>query len=170
MAIIAALVIIFLRTVALSYTVNGPSMEPTFVHGDRVMVNRLGVIGLWGVSLYGQSDFLFQGPRRGDIIVFERSQQEDDIVKRVVALPGDEVDVVDGIVEVNNVRTIYTNDYTEVKPWFSFPVIVPINHYFVLGDNRESSQDSRNWGFLPAKDIVGKVWLVYWPWEKISTY
>ena len=89
MVIITALVVIFIRNVAITYTVNGPSMEPTLDEDHRVLVNRLGAIGFWGISLYGQPDFLFEGPERGDIIVFEPQQAgTEKIVKRVIGLPG----------------------------------------------------------------------------------
>ncbi len=171
MIIITALVVIFVRNVAITYTVNGPSMEPTFLEGHRVLVNRFGAISFWGISLYGQSDFLFEGPERGDIIVFEPQQfGTEKIVKRVIGLPGDKVDIINGVVEINELPTNYTNSLTDPKSRLDFPIVVPPHSYFVLGDNRDSSNDSRNWGYVPTKDIVGKVWLLYWPWREISTY
>ena len=171
MVIITALVIIFIRNVAITYTVNGPSMEPTLDENHRVLVNRLGAIGFWGISLYGQPDFLFEGPERGDIVVFEPQQPgTEKIVKRVIGLPGDKVDIKDGGVLVNDIATNYSEDFTETKSHLDFPVIVPPHEYFVLGDNRDSSNDSRNWGYVPTKDIVGKVWMLYWPWQEVSTY
>ena len=74
MVVITALVVVFVRNVAITYTVNGPSMEPTFKEDHRVLVNRFGAIHFWGISLYGQPEFLFEGPERGDIIVFEPQQ------------------------------------------------------------------------------------------------
>ncbi len=171
MIIIFALVFIFVRTVAITYTVNGPSMEPTLVEDYRVFVNRLGGIGFWGISLYGRPDFLFGGPERGDIIVFEPQQHGNEmIVKRVIGLPGDQVHIENGDVYVNDIVTNYTADYTDAKTRFDFPAVVPPHEYFVLGDNRDSSNDSRNFGYVPAEDIVGKVWMVYWPWQEILTY
>ena len=171
MIIIAALVVIFVRNVATNYTVNGPSMEPTLVEDHRVMVNRLGAIRFWGISLYGQEDFLFEGPERGDIIVFDPQQYgTEKIVKRVIGLPGDKVDIANGVVKVNELPTNYSNGFTETKSHLDFPVVVPPDNYFVLGDNREQSNDSRNWGYVPTTDIVGKVWILYWPWRDVSTY
>ena len=171
MVVITALVVIFVRNVAITYTVNGPSMEPTLFEDHRVLVNRFGAISFWGISLYGQPDFLFEGPERGDIIVFEPQQPgTEKIVKRVIGLPGDKVDVVDGIVEVNEIMTNYTDAYTDSKSHLDFPIVVPPQVYFVLGDNRDSSNDSRNWGYVPTKDIIGKVWLLYWPMREITTY
>ena len=171
MVVITALVIFFIRTVAITYTVNGPSMEPTLEENHRVLVNRFGAIGFWGVSLYGQPDFLFEGPERGDIIVFEPQQYGiEKIVKRVVGVPGDKVDISGGNVFVNDIPTTYTSGTTDPKSHLGFPVVVPPNEYFVLGDNREQSNDSRNWGYVPTDDIVGKVWMLYWPWQEVSTY
>ena len=171
MFIITALVIVFIRTVAITYTVNGPSMEPTFMENHRVLVNRFGAIGFWGVSLYGQPNFVFAGPERGDIIVFEPQQPgTEKIVKRVIGLPGDKVDIHNGTVIVNDIMTSYADSHTAPKNHLDFPIIVPPHEYFVLGDNREQSNDSRNWGYVPTEDIVGKVWLLYWPWRETSTY
>ena len=171
MIIITALVILFIRNVAITYTVNGPSMEPTLQENHRVLVNRLGAIRFWGVSLYGQPDFVFEGPQRGDIIVFDPQQHgTEKIVKRVIGLPGDKVDIASGIVIVNEIPTNYTDQSTQPKSHHNFPVVVPPDNYFVLGDNRDQSNDSRNWGYVPTEDIVGKVWLLYWPWQEISTY
>ena len=171
MVIITALVVVFVRNVAITYTVNGPSMEPTFLEDHRVLVNRFGAIRFWGISLYGQQDFLFEGPERGDIIVFEPQQPgTEKIVKRVVGLPGDKVDISNGIVEVNEIGTNYSEDFTETKSHLDYPLVVPPDNYFVLGDNRSQSNDSRNWGYVPTEDIVGKVWMLYWPWQQISVY
>ena len=171
MIIITALVVIFIRNVAITYTVNGPSMEPAFQEDHRVLVNRLGAVRFWGISLYGQPDFLFEGPERGDIIVFEPQQPgTEKIVKRVVGLPGDKVDISGGVVKVNEIPTNYSDQFTETKSHHKFPVVVPPDNYFVLGDNRDQSNDSRNWGYVPTEDIVGKVWLLYWPWQETSTY
>ena len=171
MIIITALIVVFIRNVAITYTVNGPSMEPTFLEDHRVLVNRLGAVRFWGISLYGQQDFLFEGPERGDIIVFEPQQfGTEKIVKRVIGLPGDKVDISGGVVKVNEIPTNYSDQFTETKSRYDFPIVVPSDSYFVLGDNRNQSNDSRNWGYVPTEDIVGKVWLLYWPLRKISTY
>lgn len=171
MIVITALVVVFVRNVAITYTVNGPSMEPTFQEDHRVLVNRFGAIRFWGISLYGQPDFLFEGPERGDIIVFEPQQPGiEKIVKRVVGLPGDKVDIVNGVVEVNEIATDYSDEFTDPKSHLGYPVVVPPDNYFVLGDNRSQSNDSRNWGYVPTEDIVGKVWMLYWPWQQISAY
>ncbi len=171
MVVITALVVVFVRNVAITYTVNGPSMEPAFEEDHRVLVNRFGAIRFWGISLYGQPDFLFEGPERGDIIVFEPQQSgTEKIVKRVVGLPGDKVDVVNGGVEVNEIATNYSDDFTDPKSHLDYPIVVPPDNYFVLGDNRSQSNDSRNWGYVPTEDIVGKVWMLYWPWQRISAY
>ena len=123
MVVITALVVVFVRNVAITYTVNGPSMEPAFEEDHRVLVNRFGAIRFWGVSLYGQPDFLFEGPERGDIIVFEPQQSgTEKIVKRVVGLPGDKVDIVNGGVEVNEIATNYSDDFTDPKSHLDYPV------------------------------------------------
>ena len=159
--------VLMVATLALAtqFNVRGPSMEPTLVQNDRVIVNRLGSVQLGGFSLYGNGRFLFQGPERGDVVIFEpQNYGNDSIVKRVIGLPGDNIDINrNGEVFVNNVREGYGGDYTDSKGYFDYPVMVPAGHYFVMGDNRGQSSDSRDWGFLPAQDIIGEAWAVGWP-------
>ena len=170
--IVTAIVLIVVRTVATTYTVRGPSMEPTLDAPDRVFVNRFGNLRVADFSLYGQGAFVFGGPDRGDIMVFEPQEAgPDNIVKRVIGIPGDEVNITqDGQVFVNGALLSYSDTSTELKSHFDYPVVVPAGHYFMMGDNRPRSNDSRNWGFVPAEDFVGKVWLVYWPLGDFLTF
>ncbi len=158
---IALTVIIFLviRFAIQSYRVQGPSMQPGLVTDEYVLVNKVA--------------YLFHAPERGDVIVFHYPLDTSvDFIKRVIGLPGDTI-VVTG--------TTVTVDGTKLKePYISQPAnpsgqkwTVPPNDYFVMGDNRPVSDDSRNWGFVPNYDIVGKAVMLYWPfnkWELINTY
>lgn len=171
MIIITAVVLVLVRTVATTYTVNGPSMVPTLIAEQRVLVNRLANIRFGEISLYGQRGFLFAGPERGDVIVFEPQQEgPDNIVKRVIGVPGDQILIQDGNVFINGAKSNFIDEYTTDKSHFQYPITVPQGHYFVLGDNRRQSNDSRNWGYVPAEDITGKIWMIYWPLREFLTF
>jgi len=152
-------------------------MQPTLLVGDFILVNKL--------------VYRFSEPQRGDIVVFKYPIDPNiDFIKRIIALPGEEVEVrnnqvfINGkplpLIEVgrgeeNGIRKVI---YEEVLPEgikhkvqlyedFPFskkdfgPVVVPPNHYFVMGDNRDNSEDSRYWGFVPRENIVGKAFVIY---------
>jgi signal peptidase I len=110
------------------------------------------------------------GPKRGDVIVFKPPRNPgDDYVKRVIGLPGEKIQVVKGQVFVNDQlleEPFQPNTGTYSMP---APVIVPQNQIFVLGDNRNNSNDSHNWGPLPMENIVGRAWLSYWPPDQWGT-
>ena len=158
---IALTVIIFLviRFAIQSYRVQGPSMQPGLVTDEYVLVNKVA--------------YLFHAPERGDVIVFHYPLDTSvDFIKRVIGLPGDTITITG--------TTVAVDGTTLKEPYISQPanpsgekVTVPPNNYFVMGDNRPVSDDSRTWGFVPSYDIVGKAVMLYWPfnkWELISTY
>ncbi len=136
--------------------VEGTSMQPRLVDQERIFVNRF---------IYRFSDI-----HRGDIVVFwyprDRSKS---FIKRVVAVPGDEVEIRYGSVYVNSQKV----DEPYLKPEFRDheslrKEIVPADQYFVLGDHRNSSNDSRNWGYVPRDLIYGKAVFRYWPVSRIG--
>jgi signal peptidase I len=139
--------------------VTGSSMEPTLSHGDMVALNRLG----WLVS----------GPRVGDIVAFPyRMDPSENFIKRVIALPGDTVDIVDGAFYINDVRL---QDDFATEPiadrWDAdFPLVIEEGFVFVLGDNRNGSKDSRfaSVGNVPVSDVVGRVSIRVWPLGSIG--
>jgi signal peptidase I len=142
-----------------NFLVDGPSMQPGLHTGEYVLVNKLA--------------YTFHGPERGDVIVFELPQDtSENLIKRVIGLPGDKLVLTQNTVTVDGV--------TLKEPYISAPendqnqtLTVPPNNYFVLGDNRPVSDDSRDWGFVPKDDIIGKAVIVYWPLhdiESINTY
>ena len=166
--VVLGILMAFTLAVAAQYQVRGPSMEPTLSQDNRVVVNRIGSLQLGGFSLFGTGGFVFQGPERGDVIIFEpQTYGNDSVVKRVIGIPGDNIDISRlGLVTVNGQEERFGSGYSAPKGYFRYPVMVPPGHYFVLGDNRGASLDSRDWGFLPAEDIVGKAWAVVWPvWD-----
>jgi signal peptidase I len=158
---IALTVIIFLviHFAIQSYRVQGVSMQPGLVSDEYVLVNKVA--------------YLFHTPERGDVIVFHYPlDTSEDFIKRVIGLPGDTITVA-GL-------TVSVDGHTLNEPYISQRAnpagqkwVVPPNSYFVMGDNRPVSDDSRIWGFVPNYDIVGKAVMVYWPfnkWVLINTY
>ena len=158
---IALTLIIFLviRFAIQSYRVEGVSMQPGLHDNEYVLVNKIA--------------YLFHAPERGDVIVFHFPlDTSKDFIKRVIGLPGDTITIdstsvkVDGI--LLNEPYISERANPQGQRW-----TVPVNSYFVMGDNRPASDDSRDWGYVPRDDIVGKAVIVYWPlgnWELINTY
>jgi signal peptidase I len=137
------------------------SMLPTLETGDRLIVEKL--------SYYSHP------PRRGDIVVFapppqlqEQGYQGDQaFIKRVIGLPGDTIAVRDGRVFVN--RQLLTEAYIAEPPnYLMSPVVVPPARLFVMGDNRNNSNDSHIWGFLPQENIVGHACFRFWPLERFG--
>jgi signal peptidase I len=138
------------------YVVEGSSMEPNLITGQFLIVNRLA--------------YRLGEPERGDIIVFDfPGNPSDDYVKRIIGLPGDKIQIDQGHVYVNGEQLeepyIVDNSLTSRRGTW----IVPEDNYFVMGDNRPSSSDSRTWGTLNADFIVGKAWLSYWPPQEWGT-
>lgn len=133
-----------------SRQIEGSSMEPTLHNGQRLLVNRLAYLGL-------------SEPRRGDIVVFRAWDQDEDYIKRVVGVPGDEIEVVGDRLVVNG--NPLDEPYIQNHPTHGGPgrVVLGPGTYYVLGDNRDNSSDSRLHGPLAADRIVGKAWVTYWP-------
>ena len=136
------------------------SMYPTVEAGDRLIMSRLAYIG-------------DKTPQRGDIIVFDAPAEfdsKDDFLKRVIGLPGEMVEIKDGQVFIDGVAL--EEDYISAPPNYIYgPVTVPEGHYFVLGDNRNQSQDSHAWSFpfVPEEDIKGKALALYWPLSRLGS-
>lgn len=144
------------------FQVNGDSMYPNFLHKQYVLTN---IIVLQ-----------FKKPKLGDVIVFRAPPDlEKDYIKRVIGVPGDTVSLNDGKVYVNG-KLLNEDSYinSEIKTrGGSFvkdgtTIIVPKNSYFVMGDNRFESSDSREWGFVSSKLIVGESFFVYWPLNRLG--
>lgn len=139
------------------YQVNGHSMDPTFSNGEYVLTNLI--------------TLRLNKLERGDIVVFNAPPDKDkDYIKRIIGLPGDRVKVQEGYVYVNGNKVDQSKFLSsDVKTrGGSFlgegdEVIVPQDEYFAMGDNRDFSSDSREWGFVPKGMIIGKSFLVYWP-------
>ena len=152
----AAVIVALMFCLCWPLQVAGASMQPALNDGDRVFISR--AMAAFGVVA------------RGDIVVcrLEDAGEKQDIVKRVVALPGDEIVIADGALQVNGVeiREAYASGGTDG----TVRVTLADGEYFVMGDNREVSMDSRNLGPVRAGDLIGKVILRFYPFHQIKTY
>ena len=146
--IILAVVLFFaINAVSARVRVDGFSMRPTLQDGEYVLVNRLA--------------FKTGIPDRGDIIVFQSPLNSQDLIKRVIGLPGETVRIFEGQVLVDG--QALTEPYIAAAPAYNGEWAVPEDHLFVLGDNRNDSSDSHAWGLLPLENVIGKAILIYWP-------
>jgi signal peptidase I len=175
--ILALLIFVGVRAMVQNFRVEGSSMEGTLHDGQYILVNKavyfkvdLGFLDFLPFYDAGSNPvhYIFRAPRRGDVVVFRfPNQLERDFIKRIIGEPGDEVQVKDGLVFVNG--GALDEKYILERPNYNFgPEIVPDNQYFVLGDNRNNSYDSRSWGFVPEEDIVGRAWVSYWPFSNFG--
>ena len=147
------------RTVVQNFRVDGPSMQPTLHSGEFLWVNKAAYFKMNG-------DYPLGGPQRGDIAVLKAPDSEDDLIKRVIGLPGDTLSIHHGQVFIN--QRPLQEPYISLYASYNFPidggeVKVPDRQYFVLGDNRANSRDSHLGWFVPAQNLVGRAWLSYWP-------
>jgi len=174
-AIVIALVIaFFIRTFVIqAYKIPSGSMKPTLLVGDHILVNKF----IYGIKVpYLRNTMIpIKDPKKGDIVVFiypeDRSK---DFIKRVIATSGDTVEIrnkkiyLNGQVYKEN-KGVYTDSFVipgSIQPRDNFgPVTVPPQSLFVMGDNRDQSYDSRFWGFVNLRDVLGKAFVIYWSWD-----
>ena len=139
------------------YLVDGPSMRPTLLNQERLVVNKF--------------IYRFRAPERGEVLVFRYPQdQSRDFIKRVIAVPGDTIEIKDGRVFVN--QQLMNEPYILSQTRGDYPLsTVPEGHIFVMGDNRNNSEDSRfaDVGFVPFSLIKCKAMLVFWPFDHLKT-
>ena len=156
--VLAAIIFIGLQATVDSIIVEGPSMSPNFQNHQRLLVNK---------AVYR----FFHEPERGDVIIFRPPNSEQyEYIKRIIGLPGESVEIREGIVyiyqEDGNVLLLDEPYIAEAARDVFQGDKIPENEYFVLGDNRNNSDDSRNKWTLPRQNIVGKAWLSIWPQDK----
>jgi signal peptidase I len=173
--VIAVLIALFIRAfVVQAFKIPSGSMEPTLLVGDYLLVNKF----IYGIRIpYTDVKFFqFKKPQRGDIIVFIFPlDPSKDFIKRVIGTAGEKVEIIH--------NKIYINDRLIDDPWGRFvtddfprsfiqrmenfgPVVVPKDSLFVLGDNRDNSEDSRFWGFLNVNAVLGKAVIIYFSWNR----
>lgn len=151
----AVVLALLLRTFVIqAFWIPSASMVPTLLEGDRVLVCKF--------------EYMVRTPRRGDVFVFKYPENTKiDYVKRLIALPGDKFEVRDGVVWINDKKV--DEPYVVFHDTYNHkPLIVPEKSYIALGDNRPNSADSRYWGFVPEKNILGPVIVRYWPLNRIG--
>jgi signal peptidase I len=173
--ILAILIAFFIRTFVIqAYKIPSGSMKPTLLIGDHILVSKFN----YGVRLpLIRSTLIPVGtPKRGDIVVFiypeDRSK---DFIKRLIGLPGDKIEIRDKKILLNglpwsdahgiNVDNLIIPGSVQPRDNFG-PVTVSEGSLFVMGDNRDESYDSRFWGLVPMKDVLGKALIIYWSWNQ----
>lgn len=144
------------------FFVKGQSMEPNFENGDYLIVDEL--------------SFRFRDPQRGEVVVFKYPNNlSQRYIKRMIGLPGETVEIKDGKIiffDREGSRVLDESDYlsSSIQTPGDIRVTLAENEYFVLGDNRYASSDSRRWGALPREDIVGRVVLRAWPFAALAKF
>ncbi len=172
---IAVILALFIRTfVVQAFKIPSGSMKPTLLVGDHILVNKF----IYGVKIPFLNITLIpvKEPERGDIVVFKFPEDpKKDFIKRVIGLPGDTVEIQD--------KRVFINEKPLQAPYVTYldshvipggarprdnmgPVTVPADSFFVMGDNRDHSYDSRFWGCVDLSALKGKAFIVYWSWNK----
>lgn len=170
--LLTAIVFFLVHSLVQNFKVEGSSMEPTLHTGQYLLVNKAAYASL-ETSFLERVPVLeglrdgeiqpFGAPKPGDVIVFRFPKDpEKDFIKRIIAGPGDTVQVRNGQIWVNG--HIIEEPYLSERPSYTVALqTVPPDNFFVLGDNRNNSSDSHVWGLVPRENIIGKAWVIYWP-------
>jgi len=187
--VIAFILAFFIRAFIIqAFKIPSGSMIPTLQIGDHLLVNKF----IYGVKLpfIDKEIIPVSKPKFGDVIVFKFPLDESkDFIKRVIGVPGDVIEIKDKWVyrngkKLNEPYTIHTS-YSIIRERFPMekwppkrfdprlrdnfgPIKVPPHKYFVMGDNRDESYDSRFWGFVKENKILGRAWIIYWSWQGIT--
>jgi len=184
--IIAVILALIIRAFLVqAFKIPSGSMEDTLLIGDHLLVNKF----IYGTRIPFTDKWVLplRQPQRGDIIVFEYPEdtrnpdlhfwQRKDYIKRIIGLPGDRVKMVNQVVSINDKPYTIPQEIHKGLAFDSAPpeifnfkeIVVPKDSYFVLGDNRDRSQDSRFWGFVPKDNIKGLAFILYWSWDSDRT-
>jgi signal peptidase I len=159
--ITAAIVLPIRFFIAQPFLVSGPSMEPTFLNNDYLIVDEI--------------SYRFEKPKRGEVIIFKRPAEKKYLIKRIIGLPGETLELENGKIAVKNAENPkgFVLDQSFIKYATAdekITVILDSDHYFVLGDNRPVSYDSRYFGPLSAKEIVGRPLIRLYPFNRINIF
>jgi signal peptidase I len=173
--IIAILIAFFIRTfIVQAFKIPSGSMKPTLLIGDHILVNKF----IYGVKIpfIRKNLISISEPKRGDVIVFiypeDRSK---DFIKRVIGVGGDTIEIRNKKIFLNGLpfqdtHGVYVDDFIipgTIQPRDNFgPMTVPKDAVFTMGDNRDQSYDSRFWGVVDLKDVLGKAFIMYWSWNR----
>ncbi len=161
-----------------AFKIPSGSMLQTLLIGDHILVNKF----IYGTKIpfSDKRILVLKKPQRGDIVVFKYPEDPDrDFIKRIIAVEGDIIESRNRVVFVNGVRleepyVQHTDNSPKaggIEPRDNFgPYLIPQNKYFVMGDNRDQSYDSRYWGYVDIKDIKGKAFIIYWSWDSIKKF
>jgi signal peptidase I len=153
--LVALFLVVIIKTfIAQLFWIPSRSMEPILLINDRIIVTKF--------------SYWYEEPQRGDIIVFRFPKDTSKhLVKRVIGMGGEIISIRNNQVYING--KLLDEPYINNEKYQDFgPVVVPDDHYFVLGDNRDSSEDSRSWGYVPARLVVGKAQYRYWPLSRVG--
>ncbi len=176
--IIAILIALVIRTFFIqAFKIPSRSMVPTLLVGDQILVNKF----IYGVKIPYLRKMIIPvtNPEKGDIVVFiYPNDRSKDFIKRVIGIAGDKIEIRNKKIFINGKE--YSDSYgvysdkliypAAIQPRDNFgPVTVPKDSFFVMGDNRDESSDSRYWGFVDIKDVEGKAFIIYWSWNHEDT-
>ncbi len=175
--LLALLLALFIRTfVVQAFKIPSPSMVPTLLVGDHLLVNKF----LYGIKIPFSDERILavREPKRGDVIVFRfPGDRSVDFIKRCIAVEGETIQIRDKHVYIDGEPIEDTHAYFQdsgnsfTKPGDNFgPVTVPEGKIFMMGDNRDNSNDSRFWGFVDIADVRGKAMVIYWSWDKVKKW
>jgi len=172
--VVAILLALFIRTfVVQAFKIPSGSMLPTLLIGDHLLVNKF----IYGIKVPFTGKLLvpIKEPKAGDIIVFRYPKDRSiDYIKRVVGEPGDTIQLKNKKLYINGKRVDDPHAHftstsvmpASMSPKDNFgPITVPEGKYFVMGDNRDNSSDSRFWGYVEEADVLGKAMIIYWSWD-----
>jgi len=156
-ALLTAIIFLLVNAATGRFKIDGASMEPNLHHDEYVIVDKV--------------TYALSRPQRGDVVVFAREGQPKDYIKRVIGLPGETIEISNGVVYVDG--RLLDEPYA-ARSSRSYPALrLGADEYFVMGDNRGNSTDSRDFGPIRPDDIVGRAWIVYWPptdWAIVPHY
>ena len=155
--VLVAIAFLVINALIGRFRIEQVSMQPNLHEGEYVIVDKV--------------SYALRQPERGEIIALKNpTPSQPDLIKRIIGLPGETIEVRSGQVYINGQPL--TEPYIREPIAKDFPATqLPMDHYFVMGDNRNNSSDSREFGARPANDIVGRAWIIYWPpadWQVLS--